>query len=150
MVTGAVFLVGFDRITGAQYASLPLIAFVLVAYFAGMVLSRVGSLLIEPVLQRINFVKYAPYSDFIKAEKTDEKISTLLETNNAYRTFAAAFLLLAGIKIAVAIGDKHPDVKAYIEWSWPFILTILFALAYRKQTQFIYNRVEFSNRKHGG
>ncbi len=53
LFTGAVFLIGVDRIAGTQCVAWSLIAFVLVAYFMGMVLSRIGSLIIEPVLERV-------------------------------------------------------------------------------------------------
>jgi hypothetical protein len=38
-------------------------------YFIGMVISRFGSLIIEPMLKKIMFVKFSDYSDFISASK---------------------------------------------------------------------------------
>src|SRR5580704_4088860 len=55
-------------------------------YFLGMVISRFGSLIIEPVLKWITFVKYADYKDFVVASQKDPKLEVLSEVNNTYRT----------------------------------------------------------------
>jgi hypothetical protein len=145
LFTGAVFLIGVDRIAGTECAGWSLIAFVLVAYFMGMVLSRIGSLMVEPIFKRTGFVKYTAYADFVKAEKTDAKIAPLLEMNNIYRTLIALFIVLGAVKVVVALTNKYPNLTPYIEWSWPFALALLFAIAYRKQTKFIFDRVTSSS-----
>lgn len=142
LFTGAIFLIGSDQIAQTQFINLPVAAFILLAYFIGMVLSRIGSLIIEPMFKKTGFVKFAAYSDFLKAEKSDTKIPALLEVNNTYRTFIAVFAALAAMKIGVATKDRFPPVALFMEWAWPVALTVLFAFAYRKQTKFIHDRVE--------
>lgn len=58
----------------------------IVFYFVGMVLSRIGSIIIEPVMKKIKIIKYAPYQDYVKASSIDPLVATLSETNNTYRT----------------------------------------------------------------
>ena len=142
LFTGAIFLVGSDVIAGTQFLSGPVAVFILIAYFLGMVLSCVGSLIIEPILKKIGFVKFANYADFLKAEKSDGKILVLLEMTNTYRTLMSVFLALAGVKIGVAMKDKYPALIPYVEWLWPFLTAALFAFAYRKQSKFIHDRVQ--------
>ena len=54
----------------------------IVFYFVGMVLSRIGSIIIEPVMKKIKIIKYAPYQDYVKASSIDPLVATLSETND--------------------------------------------------------------------
>lgn len=114
-----------------------------VGYFTGMIISRIGSIAIEPWFQKWKIVKYAPYSDFLKVEKIDGKIQELLGDNNMYRTFVAMFLLLALLEI----GHLIPVVDEFLHSDAAVIvlmlgLLLMFVLAYRKQTSYIRKRVE--------
>ena len=111
-------------------------------YFAGMVISRVSSIVIEPWFRKWKIVKYAPYPDFLKAEKEDTKLSELLADNNMYRTFVAMLMLLALLEV----GHLIPVVDDFLHSSWAAIvmitlLLLLYVLAYRKQTNYIRERV---------
>ena len=64
----------------------------IVFYFVGMVLSRIGSIIIEPVMKKIKIIKYAPYQDYVKASSIDPLVATLSETNNTYRTLLSTFI----------------------------------------------------------
>src|SRR5258706_9185925 len=59
---------------------------VFVYYLYGMVVSRIGSLLIERLLKRFGFIHYAPYPDYVSASRVDTKIDILSEQSNTYRT----------------------------------------------------------------
>ena len=114
-----------------------------VGYFAGMVMSRMGSVVIEPWFKKWKIVKYAPYPDFLKAEKEDGKIQELLADNNMYRTFVAMFLVM----VLLEIGHLIPVVDDFIHSDTAIIvlvtgLLLMFVLAYRKQTGYIRKRVE--------
>ena len=61
-----------------------------VFYFVGMVNNRFGSLIVEPFLKWIHFTKKAPYKDFVRAEKQDEKVTTLSMENNVFRSYISA------------------------------------------------------------
>jgi hypothetical protein len=113
-------------------------------YFIGLTISRIGSVIIEPFLKWLRFVKFAEYKDFVKVSKNDLKLKTLSEANNMYRTiislFVTVFILLGTQKLA-----KH----------WPFFyenqgflalifLLILFVFSYRKQTNYITHRINSS------
>ncbi len=70
--------------------------------FTGLVVSRVGSLILELLMKLFSFVSFAPYKDFVCACVKDAKLEVLSEANNTYRTLAAAFLCLG----LVAAGDR--------------------------------------------
>lgn len=112
-------------------------------YFAGQVISRLGSIIIEPWFNKWKIVKYAPYSDFLKAEKVDEKIPELLADNNMYRTFVAVFMLIVLLEIAHLI----PAVDEFMHSEWIVLvllvgLLLLYIFSFRKQTGYIRKRVE--------
>ena len=44
-----------------------------IIYFVGMVNSRVGSIVIEPILKKFHIVKHTPYSDYLEAEKRNRR-----------------------------------------------------------------------------
>lgn len=44
-----------------------------IIYFLGLLASRIGSLLIEPLCKKLNIIQMASYEDFIKAESRDKK-----------------------------------------------------------------------------
>jgi hypothetical protein len=112
-------------------------------YFIGLVISRIGSLTIAPVLKETGFVKFAPYGDYIKASRNDPKIEVLSEANNTYRTLAALFLVLLAVKIYARVTTL--PLRTPHGWAAPILmalLMIMFLFAYRKQVGFIRERVE--------
>src|SRR5262249_5966126 len=67
---------------------------VFVYYFIGLVISRLGSLIIEPILKKIRFLVFLDYRDFVAAEKADPKIELFSEVNNTYRSLVAMIVSL--------------------------------------------------------
>lgn len=58
-------------------------------YFIGLILNRIGSLIISPMAQIVGFIKYAPYDQFLQAEEVEKsraehKLQTLVTVNNFY------------------------------------------------------------------
>jgi len=111
-------------------------------YFVGMIISRLGSLIIEPLLKWIKFIKFADYKDYLVACQKDSKIDLLSEGNNTFRTLIALFfaILLTVVYDKIAICLCIPSENTYI--GVIIGLLILFLLSYRKQTNFITKRVE--------
>jgi len=112
-------------------------------YFAGMVLSRLGSLLFEKYLLKWKFIEFASYKDFKEAELKDSKITTLSTENNTYRTLLATFFLLFimyGISLIPCVSDFM-----HSKWMWLVVLAllcVLFLFSYRKQTSYVRKSVE--------
>lgn len=146
LIPGILFLcllkmLGIYRISMSDW-----VVVVFVGYFAGMVLSRIGSIIIEPLFKKCNIVKYASYPEFLEAEKKDVKILELLADNNMYRTFVALFVVLLVLYICHII----PAADEFIHTQWAVLaslalLLLLYALAYRKQTAYISKRVKKAN-----
>ena len=113
-----------------------------VYYFIGLVISRFGSLVIEPILKRISFLKFADHKDFIYASKKDPQINIFSKENNMYRTFCSMFVLLILLKLYHFISLKFPILEWYGAYFLIILLLLIFLFAYRNQTQYIAKRVK--------
>lgn len=111
-------------------------------YFYGLVVSRIGSLVLEPILKRIRVVRFAPYADFVAASRIDEKIDMLSEQNNVYRTLASTFLCLTLLDLADWAVARLPALSAYRIQIAVLLLLALFIWSYRKQTNYVSARVK--------
>ena len=142
LLPGILFAVIISSLTSYSFIQEDIIIGFFVYYFIGLIISRFGSLVIEPILKKISFLKFTNYKDFICASKKDSKINIFSEENNMYRTFCSMFVLLILLKLYHFISLKFP----IIEWLDVDFLIILFLLmflfAYRKQTQRITKRIK--------
>ena len=139
---GAVFTATIQATAGYSLLSDNILVDIIVVYFCGMVLNRIGSLIVEPLCRRTGLLKYSDYADFVAAEKRDPKLAVLLQDNNTYRTLTALFLSVLAIKLERSIQSWFPELDRYIAWAWPIALLILFVLSYKKQTAYIVKRVD--------
>jgi len=111
-------------------------------YFVGLLVSRAGSLILEPFLKGVGFVVFADHFDFVKASKVDSKIDVLTETNNTYRTMAACVLLLLVLEFWQWFVGQVPVVARAGVPMMSVAVAMLLLFSYRKQTNYIRNRVE--------
>lgn len=138
---GIIFTVILKAITPYSLVQNNLVLGAFVYYFIGMAVSRFGSLIIEPLLKKISFLKFSDYKEFVSASKKDEKIETLSEVNNMYRTLCAMFILLGLFKLYAEIENKFVLLKSWNILIITISLLIMFLFSYRKQTEYINKRV---------
>ncbi len=110
-------------------------------YFIGMVISRFGSLIIEPILKKFKFVKFSDYSDFISASKKDTKIELFSEVNNTYRTITSMLFLLLILKLYNHCDFQYHFTKGISLCVVIVLVLLMFLFAYRKQTSYINKRI---------
>lgn len=142
LIPGSVLCVLLKHLVGYDIVQFSMVENVIICYFVGMVNSRLGSLILYPILKKIKFIKEAEYPDFVAAEKKDSKITILSDINNVFRSFANVALLLI-----CALGIKNIDcisnfVVGNINWIAIISIFILFLFSVRKQTKFVRDRVE--------
>lgn len=144
LLPGAVFSILAERLALLE-APDELVTQLIWFYFAGMVISRVGSLVLEPLLKKVAFVNYSDYEKYLSACQSDQKLETMVEASNTYRTIATAFLMLL-------LGNLYVLAASWIGVSemWQSrigiaVLLLLFLFAFRKQSAFITRRVEHHN-----
>ena len=149
LLPGIVFVILADALTNFHFIQQDIILGVFLYYFIGMVISRIGSIAIEPLLKWSKFVHFAPYADFVAATKEDNFLEVLSEANNMYRTFCSLFVSLILLKIYERLSISFPIMK---EWGIEFLIVGLlafFCFSYRKQTQYIVKRIQYRKNKGG-
>lgn len=116
-------------------------------YFIGMLLSRIGSLLVESPLRWTKFIQFADYEEYVAASELDSQIALFSDENNTYRTLCSLFIVLIFLKI-------YDEIKGILAWSADalgFILLFgfggLLLFAYRKQTRFVVRRIKIALEK---
>ena len=142
LLPGIVFVVLATKLTHYNLIQQDLVIGAFLYYFVGLVTSRFGSLVIEPLLKRTRFVRFAEYKQFVIASNVDPKIEILSEANNSYRTLCAVFVLLLLLKGFDRLCLVYPSI---LKWDITMLLASLFFMflfAYKKQTAYVTKRVE--------
>lgn len=142
LLPGVIFVMMLNHFTAYNLIQKDLITGVFLYYFLGMVVSRFGSVIIEPLLKKIKFLKFSDYKKFVSASQKDTKIELLSEVNNTYRTVTSMLILLFAVKLyhfaGIKIGISH-QVSRYLIVC---VILLMFLFSYRKQTNYINARVE--------
>ncbi|MFA5059533.1 MAG: hypothetical protein WC676_02800 [Candidatus Omnitrophota bacterium] len=139
---GVVFVVLGEAITDYSFAQQDVVLGFFLYYFIGLVVSRVGSLVVEPLLKWISFLKFVDYKDYVAATKKDERVELLSEVNNTYRTLCACFGLLALLKVVEVLGRKFSIPQGWELFILVFALLVIFLFSYKKQSAYVKKRVE--------
>ena len=145
LLPGSLFVILGERLTSFSLIQRSWIVGIVLYYFIGLVISRVGLLVVKPVLERIGLVKESPDADYMEASESDSRIDILSTQNNLFRTLCAMVMMLIGLKV----GEKVIGVLPWGADVYDFImlagLSVLFLFSYRKQAQEVVRRV-----RHGG
>jgi hypothetical protein len=142
LLPGSLFAVVATELTHRQFVQQNLVLGLFVYYFYGLIISRVGSLFVEPFLKWVRFLKFANYRDFVAACKKDPKIDELSETNNMYRTLCTLLITLTLLQGIVLLELRYPQLKRA---ELPILIAVVFGLllfSYKKQTGYITKRVK--------
>lgn len=115
---------------------------IVVYYFLGFFICRIGSLVVEPLLKKIGFIKFTAYSDFTLAVKADSKIDTLSETNNYLRSLLTCVMLMPVVKFAQVLSSNCLWFATNCKWIAVVILFTLLLFSYGKQNKYVLNRVD--------
>ena len=141
---GIVFVVLLSMVSEYDLVQDDIFTGVFLYYFIGLVISRVGSLLIEPFLIWIKFLQFSDsgYNKFVLSTKIDLKIDLLSEVNNMYRTLCSLFLLLTLAKVYGTYLSDLSFFKSYGSALIIILLLVIFIFSYRKQTSYVVKRIE--------
>ena len=144
LLPGVVFCVLTSKMFSVSLIQSDVVTGIFFYYFTGLIISRVGSIVLKPLLEKIRFISFSSYSDFISASQEDPKIEILSEANNMYRTMLSMMMLLALTGAYCFFKEDFEFLAEYSAYIFISLSTILFAFSYRKQTNFIKSRIEKS------
>jgi hypothetical protein len=139
---GVVFVVLASKLTSYNFIQQDILLGAFLYYFIGLVISRIGSIYIEPVLKFIKFLKFVDYKQFVKSSKADTTIDTLSEVNNMYRTICSLFLILIAVNGFEWLSTKWLFLFERKFETLTAFLFLLFLFSYRKQTNYITKRID--------
>lgn len=142
LLPGVVFAYSVNNLTPYQILSGDVIVDAFIAYFIGLVVSRFGSLVVEPLLKKITFLEYVDYQSYVSASKKDPKLELLSEVNNSYRTLSSMFMLIALIKIWVILETKISFLSIVGPYFLLVVILVMFLFSYKKQTEYVVKRVK--------
>lgn len=139
---GTIFAVITTYMTPYNLVQENLFVTIFLYYFFGLLISRIGSLILEPILKKFSFVQFSTYEDFVTASAEDEKLEVLSEANNMYRTLCSLFLLILGTILYAYLEAFFPTLHRIGRVLVIVILFVMFLAAYRKQTKYITDRIK--------
>jgi hypothetical protein len=146
LLPGLVFVIFYDYLFSTNiFDEINMFVVVVTSYLIGLFFSRIGSIIIEPILIKIKFISFSDYNDFILASKTDSKIEILLEVANMYRTVFVVSVFAIGITIYRYCLSPFQNSHLVTFLVIQLIITIVFLASYKKQVRYIFNRVKVNN-----
>lgn len=145
ILPGIVFDFLLKRILEIEIINGNLLENIFIYYFIGMIISRIGSIVIEPIGKKIGLVKYIEYNQYIKASRKDKKVDTLSEMNNVYRTLIATCMIVLVIFLIRTIFTGFSFSSESVKVVLLVAIIVIFIVAYRKQTEYVVNRVKKVN-----
>lgn len=142
LLPGVIFTYLIKYYVGIDIFQENIIEMLFIYYFVGSIISRIGSIIVEPILIKCKFIQYAPYEAYNKACEKDKKISQFLVANNMYRTICAGTMLLLLIKgfkeLIEILGISISLINIFLI----ILVMLLYLFSYRKQTKIILERVD--------
>src|SRR5260221_6154572 len=141
LLPGVIFAIIADKFTIYNFIQHDVIVGAFVYYFIGLVISRFGSLVIEPLLKKSGFLVFIDYKRVVTASQKDSKIDLFSQQNNIYRSFCTIFILLLVLKWYELIEKEFPILTYMDLYLLIVLLLIMFLFSYRKQTRYIIKRV---------
>lgn len=144
LLPGVIFVVLAKSFLFVDLTQGDIILDVFIYYFVGLVVSRFGSLVIEKLLRKVKFLKFAEHHDFVNTSKNDPKLEVLSQENNMYRTFIAMFILLLLSKLYFYTRTIYSFLQSYDFYILISLLLVMFLYSYRKQTKYIFKRINLT------
>ena len=111
----------------------------------GELSSRVGALVIEPLLKHAHIVRFAEYGDYQDYQALHKEIANMLMTNaNFARTLCALGLLVELLRFSVVLPCCSHIACVAFGWRDVAVLAwiMLFLFAYCRQVNFLVARIE--------
>ncbi len=138
---GVFFSIGMKYMFGIDIFSNDIGYYVAECYFMGLIISRIGSILVVPICKKLKLIKHVNYSEYIIAAKGDPKIDVLSEMNNYLRSLLTCTIFMPVCYGIYCLYISLAWFHSVFPWGAIIFLVVLFATSYRKNTAFIIERI---------
>jgi hypothetical protein len=149
IIPGIIYAVLTEKLTPFQLQTNNVWIDLVLCYFVGLIIGRVGSLVVERFLKWRKKLNFASHSEYVEAEQKDQFVREMSMINNMYRTYTSLALCTA---ITVGFSFIWPLIKGRY-WSRSIlivvaciILIVIFSKSYIKQTNYVVSRVKTINK----
>lgn len=143
LLPGILFVILLNHFTEFEIKQDNLLLAAFLYYFIGMTISRVSSVVIEPLLKKLKFVRFRDYKLFVEACKKDNKLDILVETNNKFRVLLTVIMLVICSKIFYSVNLSCLKLSVNLQqYLLLFLLATIYLFAYRKQTKYVTKRID--------
>ena len=140
-VPGAVFAAIVTLGSRVEITSEDLLMASALYFFYGVISSRLGSLVVQPLLEKLSFLKEGNYRSFLVAEAKDKKLQSLLEARNFYRTQFTALLL--SLPFLILEPKRTPKIDHELLLFLVLTSGVVMLFSLRKQSRFMAERIDF-------
>jgi len=133
---GFVFVLVLSQTTELMSPELDFnLGMIVIIYFTGLVISRIGSLILEDMSKVIFFVSIGniDMQELLEKLKGNVKFEAIFEAMNMYRTLSATLFCLGLFTIVDTIMNFSDLIISLVDFLGEIGLGILFFYAYRKQ-----------------
>lgn len=146
LLPGILFVILLKYFVGYDLLQKEILLSLFLYYFIGMTIGRISSIIFEPLLKKMRFVKFIEYNLYVDACKKDEKINILVESNNLYRVIFTLLITLVLTKLYDFLQKKLLFFSENTEnYLLLILLSTIYLYSYRKQTNYIKKRVNANN-----
>lgn len=119
LLPGIIFCVTITKLTRFSMVVDGILEQLFIWYFCGIVISRIGSVLVEGLLKKIKikgtpYLNFADYKQYASAAEAKPFIATLSETNNTYRTIIALIISIETILDITIVKMKYGSGKSRV------------------------------------
>ncbi len=149
IIPGTIYAVLVKKLTPFNIQTDNVWSDIILCYFIGLVIGRVGSLVVERFLKWRKKLQFEPHSEYVKAEQKDELVRELSTINNMYRTYTAVALCLiitVAFSFLLTLFKKNDWSKPAVTLIGCVLLMLIFGKSYIKQTGYVANRVKTINK----
>ena len=113
-------------------------------FFLGLISSRIGASMIEPIFKIKRFKLWGKYEDYMNFRTMDEKGADMLVMNaNWFRSLMGMVILLLAISLVNYVWEKFGWGSVSKRWASLLGLLILFGDSYRRQLGFMFDRINY-------
>ena len=144
IIPGSVYIALIERLTPLKIQCGKLWTDIVISYFLGLVIGRIGSLLVAPCLRWLKVLDPPIYPEYMKAEK-DSRVCQFSMISNMYRSFTAVALCLLATLIGLNYTSDMETSKYILKVLGCLVLIVLFTLSYRKQDKYLTSRIKAVN-----
>lgn len=120
---------------------------IIISYFAGQTLSRLGSIIVQKILFKFTEEKGETYDKYILASENDPKINVLMQERNMCRTFCTLFAICIIEIIISKLLKVYSIPKDIIIIILITIFLVIYSISFCKYNKYIADRVRIYNKK---